>query len=61
MRWIDDSGRYKSGTAALLLTLGALMFLISGCAPLLIAGGAVGGYAVAKDMEDGQLIDDKKK
>ncbi|MGH7198355.1 MAG: hypothetical protein ACREH5_06410 [Candidatus Omnitrophota bacterium] len=35
--------------------------LLSGCAPLLIAGGAVGGYAVAKDMQDGQLIDSKKK
>jgi hypothetical protein len=35
--------------------------LLSGCAPLLIAGGAVGGYAIAKDMQDGQLIDSKKK
>ncbi len=61
MRWIDDSGRYKSGTAVLSLIMGTMMFLISGCAPLLIAGGAVGGYAAAKDMEDGQLIDDKKK
>ncbi len=41
-------------------TLGLSCFL-SGCAPLLIAGGAVGGYAVAKDMQDGQLIDSKKK
>ncbi len=38
-----------------------LLFLVSGCAPLLIAGGAAGGYAVAKDMDDGQLIDDKKR
>lgn len=36
-------------------------FVISGCAPLLIAGGAAGGYAVAKDMEDGELIDSQKK
>ena len=35
-------------------------FLLAGCAPLLVAGGAVGGYAVAKDMDDGKLIDDKK-
>ncbi len=35
--------------------------LLSGCAAALIAGGAVGGYAVAKDMEDGQLIDTPKK
>ncbi len=37
--------------------------LLSGCAAALIAGGLVGGYAVAKDMEDGELIDparDKK-
>ena len=35
--------------------------LLSGCAAALIAGGAVGGYAVAKDMEDGELIDTPKK
>ena len=37
--------------------------LLSGCAAALLAGGLVGGYAVAKDMEDGDLIDpprDKK-
>lgn len=37
--------------------------LLSGCAAALIAGGVIGGYAVAKDMEDGDLIDpprDKK-
>ena len=38
-----------------------VLFLISGCAPLLVAGGAAGGYAVAKDMDDGQLIDDPKR
>jgi hypothetical protein len=41
--------------------LGTMALLAVGCAPLLIAGGAVGGYAVAKDMEDGQLIDDPPK
>lgn len=35
--------------------------LLSGCAAALIAGGAIGGYAVAKDMEDGELIDTQKK
>ncbi|MCG3175573.1 MAG: hypothetical protein MOGMAGMI_00506 [Candidatus Omnitrophica bacterium] len=35
--------------------------LLSGCAAALIAGGAIGGYAVAKDMEDGKLIDTKEK
>lgn len=35
-------------------------FLLSGCAAALLAGGAAGGYAVAKDMEDGKLIDNKK-
>ncbi len=39
----------------------SLVVLMTGCAPLLVAGGAVGGYAVAKDMNDGQLIDDQKK
>jgi len=34
--------------------------LLSGCAVALLGAGAVGGYAVAKDMEDGQLIDTKK-
>jgi hypothetical protein len=32
---------------------------LSGCAPLLVAGGAAGGYAAAKDMEDGKLIDNR--
>ncbi|HTL69773.1 MAG TPA: hypothetical protein VL404_00635 [Candidatus Eisenbacteria bacterium] len=35
--------------------------LLSGCAAALIGGGAVAGYAVAKDMNDGKLIDEKKK
>ena len=43
------------------LFVGIFLFLVSGCAPLLVAGGAAGGYAAAKDMEDGQLIDDQKK
>ena len=34
---------------------------LSGCAAALLAGGAVGGYAIAKDMEDGKLIDTKEK
>jgi len=41
----------------LYVTLGFFALMISGCAPLLIAGGAAGGYAVAKDMQDGELID----
>ena len=44
----------------MLLALGVLIFVLSGCAPLLVAGGAAGGYAVAKDMNDGQLIDSQK-
>lgn len=35
--------------------------LLSGCAAALLAGGAVGGYAVAKDLEDGEFIDSPKK
>ena len=34
---------------------------LSGCAAALLAGGAVGGYAIAKDMEDGKLIDTPEK
>ena len=37
------------------------MPILSGCAAALIAGGVVGGYAVAKDMEDGDLIDPPRK
>jgi hypothetical protein len=57
MPWIDDKGFYKGGIASLALVIGASLFLASGCAPLLVAGGAVGGYAAAKDMDDGKLID----
>jgi hypothetical protein len=39
-----------------ILSLSALLFL-NGCAPLLVAGGAAAGYGVAKDLEDGRLID----
>lgn len=31
----------------------------AGCAAALLAGGAAGGYAAAKDMEDGKLIDSR--
>tara|TARA_B100000745_G_scaffold117756_1_gene76105 strand:- start:100 stop:255 length:156 start_codon:yes stop_codon:yes gene_type:complete len=31
---------------------------LSGCAPLLFAGGAAAGIGIAKDAEDGQIIDD---
>jgi hypothetical protein len=48
------------GNLALLSLVLVSSVLLSGCAPLLIAGGAAGGYAVAKDMEDGKLIDSKK-
>lgn len=34
--------------------------LLTGCAPLLIAGGAVGGYAVAKNASDDSSIAKKK-
>jgi hypothetical protein len=46
---------------ALLLLLILSAPLLSGCAAALIGAGAVGGYAVAKDMEDGELIDTQKK
>ena len=46
--------------ALFLAVLVPALYLLSGCAPLLLAGGAVGGYAAAKDMEDGKLIDSQK-
>lgn len=48
-------------TVPTLLLLLLLAGTLSGCAAALLAGGAVGGYAVAKDMEDGELIDTPKK
>lgn len=48
-------------TALLLLSLTLASLAMSGCAAALIGAGAVGGYAVAKDMEDGELIDTPKK
>ena len=54
MRWI------KGLSAVFLLFVCVCAFVLNGCAPLLVAGGAAGGYAVAKDMEDGELIDSKK-
>ena len=47
-------------TALFLLTLTLASLAMSGCAAALIGAGAVGGYAVAKDMEDGELIDTPK-
>lgn len=44
----------------LTLFLVGLTLFVTGCAPLLVAGGAAGGYAVAKDMDDGKLIDSQK-
>lgn len=41
--------------------LAALVFGTTGCAAALIAGGVAGGYMVAKDMEDGHLIDPPAK
>ena len=56
LRWM----RKKMPVLMLLGLLGSSA-LLSGCAAALVAGGLVGGYALAKDMEDGQLIDKKEK
>ena len=54
--------KLSSWTTSLMLVFVILSsFVLSGCAAALIAGGAAGGYAVAKDMEDGELIDTPKK
>lgn len=44
-----------------LLVLGWVVSMLPGCAAALVGAGVVGGYAVAKDMEDGQLIDNAPK
>ena len=51
------SNRLFQPGALLLAFLLLSMPLISGCAAALVGAGVVGGYAVAKDMEDGDLID----
>ena len=49
----------KYGLLAVLLLVN--LVFVSGCFPLLVAGGAAAGYGVAKDMEDGELIDSQEK
>lgn len=45
-----------AGYAFLAVSL-VLSFAVSGCAAVAAGAGAAGGYAAAKDMEDGKLID----
>ncbi len=59
-RFVCYSLGMKIKSLVLLLILSSSL-LLSGCAAALIGAGAVGGYAVAKDMENGKLIDTKKK
>jgi hypothetical protein len=40
------------------LCVATAVFLTAGCGPALVAGGAAAGYGVAKDAEDGKIIDD---
>ena len=56
---IAKSENFKAASLTI-VTMIVLGWFLAGCAPLLIAGGAAGGYAVAKDMDDGELIDNKK-
>ena len=42
----------KHFRASILVSILALSMFFSGCAPLLIAGGAAGGYAVAKHNDE---------
>ena len=48
------------GILSLITAMFLCASLLSGCAAALIAGGAVGGYALAKNMEDGHFIDTSK-
>ena len=45
MRYVNK----KCGAVAALFLILAVSFVISGCAPLLVGAGAVGGYHVAKE------------
>ena len=42
----------KYFTLTILVSILTLSLLLSGCAPLLVGGGAVGGYAVAKHVDE---------
>lgn len=57
MRRLRKWKRIVPALALLVLTTAS----ISGCAAALVAGGVVGGYAIAKSMEDSRLAADKKK
>ena len=46
---MDEASYSLRAFWVLLFMFGSLV--LSGCAPLLIAGGAVGGYAVAKNLD----------
>ncbi len=47
----------RTNRITLILILLVTVITTTGCAPLLFAGGAAAGVAVAKDAEDGQIID----
>lgn len=42
-----------------LVVVAAFSLVVSGCAAVALGAGAAGGYAAAKDMEDGKLIDSR--
>ena len=39
-------------TSIILASILTLSVLFSGCAPLLVGGGAIGGYAIAKHVDE---------
>ena len=47
-----DSKTHKYTRGSFLIMIWMLTFFVSGCAPLLVAGGAAGGYAVAKHVDE---------
>ena len=47
---MNQSFSFLRAFLLLSFTFGSL--ILSGCAPLLIAGGAVGGYAIAKNLDN---------
>ena len=58
--WIMPLILFKNLRALTLVFLFAASLVLTGCAPLLIAGGAVGGYAVAKNVSEGSPTTSKK-
>ncbi len=57
---MNTKAKRKNFTLLFAVSVLALSLGLSGCAPLLVAGGAVGGYAIAKNVDEGSSAQTKK-